>query len=50
MILNALFISENKVVEQFDTEKHTKDEEKAFRNKYLAKDGFCISSTQNLDD
>lgn len=46
MILNALYICKNQIVEQFDTEKHNKEEEIDFRNKYPAKDGFCISSTQ----
>lgn len=48
MILNALYIYENRIVEQFDTEKHTKEEENNFRNKYLKKDGFCISSVKKL--
>ena len=47
MILSALLISSNKVVDLFDTEKHTKEEEEIFRKKYLAKDGFCIATTQN---
>ena len=49
MILNALNIYENKIVETFDTDKHSIEEEKAFRLKYPSKDGFCISSVRKID-
>ena len=49
MILNALFIYENRIIEQFDTEKHSEEEEKNFRNKYPSKYGFCISSVEKIE-
>lgn len=50
MIYSALLIRENRVVEMFDSDKHTKKEFKEFTEKYPSKDGYCIAHHAKEDN